>query len=68
MLRENLSNWSSGVQIPCDICTHFGHYLYSMRCSWIIIIIIIIIIVVAIIIIIIIIIIITISLFEVKKM
>ena len=32
----NLSNRSSGVQIPCDICTHFGHYLYSTRCSWII--------------------------------
>ena len=33
----NLSNRSSGVQIPHDICTRFGHYLYSMKCSWIII-------------------------------
>ena len=32
----NLSNRSSGVQIPCDICTRFGRYLYSTRCSWII--------------------------------
>jgi len=32
----NLSNRSSGVQIPRDICTRFGRYLYSMRCSWII--------------------------------
>ena len=34
----NLSNRSSGVQIPRDICTRFGRYLYSTRCSWIIII------------------------------
>ena len=33
----NLSNRSSGVQIPRDICTRFGRYLYSMKCSWIII-------------------------------
>ena len=33
----NLSNWSSGVQIPGDGCTHFGCYLYSTKCSWIII-------------------------------
>ena len=33
----NLSNRSSGVQIPRDICTRFGRYLYSTRCSWIII-------------------------------
>ena len=26
----------SGVQIPRDICTRFGRYLYSMKCSWII--------------------------------
>ena len=26
---ENLSNRSSGVQIPWDICTRFGCYLYS---------------------------------------
>jgi len=29
----NLSNWSSGVQIPCDICTRFGRYLSSTKCS-----------------------------------
>ena len=23
-------------KIPRDICTHFGRYLYSTRCSWII--------------------------------
>ena len=34
----NLSNRSSGVQIPRDICTRFGRYLYSTRCIWIIII------------------------------
>ena len=33
----NLSNRSSGVQILRDICTRFGRYLYSTRCSWIII-------------------------------
>ena len=32
----NLSNRSSGVQIPRDICTRFGRYLYSTSCSWII--------------------------------
>ena len=32
----NLSNWSSGVQIPRDICTRFRRYLYSRRYSWII--------------------------------
>ena len=32
----NLSNRSSGVQIPHDIKTHFGCYLYSTKCSWII--------------------------------
>ena len=30
---ENLSNRSSGVQIPWDICTRFGCYLYSTECS-----------------------------------
>ena len=35
-LGENLSNRSSGVQIPRDICTRFGRYLYSRKCSWII--------------------------------
>ena len=33
----NLSNRSSGVQIPRDICTRFGRYLYSTKGSWIII-------------------------------
>ena len=33
----NLSNRSSELQIPRDICTRFGRYLYSTRCSWIII-------------------------------
>ena len=33
----NLSNRSSGVQIQRDICTRFGCYLYSTKCSWIII-------------------------------
>ena len=32
----NLSNRFSGLQIPRDICTRFGRYLYSTRCSWII--------------------------------
>ena len=32
----NLSNRSSGVQIPCDICTRFGRYLSSTKDSWII--------------------------------
>ena len=32
----NLSNRSSGVQIPRDICTCFGRYLYSTKRSWII--------------------------------
>ena len=25
----------SGVQILCNICTHFGRYLYYTKCSWI---------------------------------
>ena len=33
---KNLSNWSSGVQIPWDICTRFGCYLYPADRSWII--------------------------------
>ena len=33
----NLSNRSSGAQIPRDICTRFRLYLYSRRSSWIII-------------------------------
>ena len=36
----NLSNRSSGVQIPRDICTRFGRYLYSTKCSCIIIVVI----------------------------
>ena len=32
----NLSNRSLGEQIPRDICTRFGRYLYSTKCSWII--------------------------------
>ena len=35
--QTNLSNWSSGVQIPRDICTRLGRFLYSIWCSWIII-------------------------------
>ena len=36
--QTNLSNMSSGVQIPRDICTRFGRYLSgSTNCSWIII-------------------------------
>ena len=34
--KTNLSNRSSGVQIPRDICTRLGRYLFSTRCSWII--------------------------------
>ena len=34
--QTNLSNRSSGVQIPRDICTRLGCYLYSTRYSWII--------------------------------
>ena len=32
----NLSNRSTEVQIPRDICTRFGHYLYSTKGNWII--------------------------------
>ena len=32
----NLSNRSSRVQIPHDICTRLDCYLYSAKCSWII--------------------------------
>ena len=32
----NLSNRSSGVQIPRDICTRLERYLYSAKCSWMI--------------------------------
>ena len=33
-MRENPSNRSSRVQIPRDICTRFGRYLYSTKSSW----------------------------------
>ena len=39
LMAGNLSNRSSGVQIPRDICIHLKRYLYSAKCSWIIIII-----------------------------
>ena len=35
-MAENLSNRSSGVQIPRDICTRLERFLYSAKCSWII--------------------------------
>ena len=35
-MAGNLSNQSSGVQIPRDICTRLKRYLYSAKCSWII--------------------------------
>ena len=35
-IAGNLSNRSSGVQIPRDICTRIKRYLYSAKCSWII--------------------------------
>ena len=35
-MAGNLSNWSSGVQIPRDIFTRLKRYLYSAKCSWII--------------------------------
>ena len=31
---RNLSNRSSGVQIPRNICTRLKRYLYSTKCSW----------------------------------
>ena len=37
LLAGNLSNRSSGVQIPRDICNCLKRYLYSAKCSWIII-------------------------------
>ena len=36
-MAGNLSNQSCGVQIPRDICTRLKRYLYSAKCSWIII-------------------------------
>ena len=35
-MEGNLSNRSSGVQIPRGICTRLKRYLYSAKCSWII--------------------------------
>ena len=35
-MAGNLSNRSSGVQIPRDICPRHKRYLYSAKCSWII--------------------------------
>ena len=35
-MAGNLSNQSSGVQIPRDICPRLKRYLYSAKCSWII--------------------------------
>ena len=35
-MARNLSNRSSGVKIPRDICTRLKRYLYSAKCSWII--------------------------------
>ena len=36
LMAGNLSNRSSGVQIPRDICARLERYLYSAKCSWII--------------------------------
>ena len=36
-MAGNLSNRSSGVHIPRDVCTRLKRYLYSAKCSWIII-------------------------------
>lgn len=33
---KNQSNWSCGVQIPWDVCSCFGCYLYSADWNWII--------------------------------
>ena len=35
-MSGNLSNRSSGVQMPRDICTRLKRFLYSAKCSWII--------------------------------
>ena len=35
-MARKLSNRSSGVQIPRDICTRLKRYLSSAKCSWII--------------------------------
>ena len=36
-MAGNLSNRSSGLQILRDICTRLKRYLYSAKCSWIIV-------------------------------
>ena len=36
-MAGNLLNRSSGVQMRRDICTRLKRYLYSAKCSWIII-------------------------------
>ena len=35
-MAGNLSNRSSGVQVPRDICTRLKRYLYFAKCNWII--------------------------------
>ena len=35
-MARNLSNRSSGVQIPRDICTRLKRYLYYAKHTWII--------------------------------
>ena len=35
-MAGNLFNRSSGVQISRDICSRLKRYLYSAKCSWII--------------------------------
>ena len=35
-IAGNLSTWSSGAQMPRDICTRCGRYLYATKCSWMI--------------------------------
>ena len=35
-MAGNLSNRSSGVQTPRDICTRLKRYMYSAKCGWII--------------------------------
>ena len=34
-MAGNLSNGSSGVQIPRDSCSRLKRYLYSAKCSWV---------------------------------
>ena len=37
LMAGNLSNRSSGVQMPRDICTRLKRFLFSAKCGWIII-------------------------------